>query len=158
MIPFFLGGLTAQNQRLIGKTDANLVGDFERMFDAGADGRPVEVVAGEIQAGEAGTERFDCRKAGGVAQIVLWNGARPDGDVAKDWLLAEPEQGYEFAMNQCGEGFWSFPEGSGIGCAADEAGEQRLSCGSAAGEKGGVPDGAEDAEAGGARDEETEAR
>ena len=157
MIQFFVGGLISQIQRLIGKTDANLVGDFECMFDAGADSRAVEVVAGEIQAGEAGTERFDCRKAGGVAQIVLWNGARPDGDVAKDGLLAESEQGYEFAMNQRGEGFWSFTEGTGIGCAADEAGEQRLSGGSAAGEQGRVPDGAEDAEAGRTRHEEAEA-
>ena len=154
---FFMEGWIAERQGSVGETNANLVGDFERMFDAGADGRSMEVVPGEIQAGEAGTQRFDCREAGGVAQIVLWNGARPDGDIAEDGLPAEPEQGDEFPMNLRGQCFGSFTEGTGIGCASDEAGEQGMSCGSTAGEEGRVPHGAEDAETGGAGNEEAEA-
>jgi len=47
--------------------------------------------------------------------------------------------------------------GGGVGGTADEGGQKSVTIGGAAGEEGGIPDGAEDAETGGARHEEAKA-
>ena len=51
------------------------------MFYAGADGRANEVVAGEMEAGKVRTEFFERGETGDMAEIVLREGAGPDGNV-----------------------------------------------------------------------------
>ena len=45
-------------KELISEGDADFVGDCEGVFHAGTDGRAAKIVAGEVQAGEVGTQFF----------------------------------------------------------------------------------------------------
>ena len=53
--------------KLVGEGDADFIGYFEGMFYAGADSGTVEVIAGEVQAGEIAAKFFDGGETSGVA-------------------------------------------------------------------------------------------
>ena len=53
--------------KLVGEGDADFIGYFECMLYAGADGGAVEVIAGEVQAGEIAAKFFDGGETSGVA-------------------------------------------------------------------------------------------
>jgi hypothetical protein len=56
--------VTRRGSWLVGEADADFVGYFQGVLDAGADGGALQVVSGKVEAGEAGTELFDGRKTG----------------------------------------------------------------------------------------------
>ena len=113
------------------------------MFDASADGWAGEVIAGEVEAGEGGAEFFEGGETRDVAEVVLRQGARPDGDIRKDRLISNREQRRDFAVDERGQFFGRLLNDLGISGAADEAGEKRVAFWGAAGEEGRIPDAAE---------------
>lgn len=70
------------------------------MFYAGADGRAIEVVAGEMEAGKVRAEFFESGKTGDMAEIVLREGAGPDGNVRKHRLISNRKYRRDFAVDE----------------------------------------------------------
>ena len=125
----------APSGTLLGKVLAYLFGDFQSLIDAGADGRPAQVIAREPEAGEARAKVCDRRQAVAVTEVVLRQGARPNRDIRKDGLPLHGERSgdlvvderYQFLRLQLCRG--------GVGCSTDEAGQQGMTLWSAAGEE-----------------------
>jgi hypothetical protein len=92
-----------------------------------------------------------------VAEIVLREGAGPDGDVGENGFAGDGKQRRDFAVDEGCEFLRGQFCSVGIGGAADEACEESMTLRGAAMEEGGIPDGAENAETGGTGNEETEA-
>jgi len=92
----------------------------------------------------------------GVAEIVLRQSARPNGDALENRIFADGQNGSDFAMDQCGELRFGQLGGGRVRSAADESSEKHTPFGSAAREERRVPYGAEDVKTRGARNEEAE--
>src|SRR5882757_6892066 len=136
---------------------ADLFGDREGLIDAGADGGALQVIAGQPETGKARATFCDCGQSVAVTEVVLRQGARPNRDIGKDGITFHREDRGDIAVHESYQ-FLGFQFCCvSVGCSADETGQKSVAFRSAAGEERGVPDGTEDAEAGGAGHQEAEA-
>ncbi len=136
---------------------ADLFGDRQGLIDAGADGGALQVIAGQPETGKARATFCDCGQSVAVTEVVLRQGARPNRDIGKDGITFHREDRGDLAVHENCQFFGLQFCCVSVGCSADETGQKSVAFRSAAGEKGGIPDGTEDAEAGGAGHEEAEA-
>ena len=134
-----------------------IVGDFTGAVNHSADGWTIEIVSGKSQAGEGGYFLVEELRAAVVAEIVLRDGAGPDLDVGDYGGFGDVQNAAKFLVDDRLQILWRKLAGSGVKRAAYEAGEENGAFGSTAWKQRRVPNSAEDAQVGGARDEKTEA-
>ena len=70
-----------------------------------------------------------------MAEIVLRQGAGPNGDIGKYGITLDGEDGEDLAMDETYQFFRFQFRCGGVGCSADEAGQQSVTFWSAAGEE-----------------------
>ncbi len=121
--------------KLLGKHLARFLGHSQGLIDAGADGRAAQVIAGQAQTWEARAKLCDRRQAIGMAEIVLRQGARPNCDIGKDGLPLHGEESGDLAVDERYQFLRLQLCRGGVGCSADEAGQQGVTFWSAAGEE-----------------------
>src|SRR5262249_4071909 len=105
-------------------TDSNPLGNRKGVFDAGPDCRSLQIVAGEPEAGNAPDGFAYLAQAIGVAGIVLRKGCLIWGLSFFRGRAADAEDGGNFGVEGCGQPPDEKIDGAGVGCPADEAGEE----------------------------------
>jgi hypothetical protein len=98
----------------------------------------------------------DGGQAVAVAEVVLRESARPNGDVGKDGFGGDGKDARDFMVDEICERFGGETCGGRIGGTADKTCKKSMALGSATREERRIPDRAENAEAGRTRHEETE--
>jgi hypothetical protein len=101
----------------------------EGLIYAGADGGPAQIISGQAEAWEARARFRDCCQAVGVTEIVLRQGTRPNGDIGKDRFTFHRKDREYFAVNESCKLFRLQCCRGGVGCSADEAGQQSMPSG-----------------------------
>ena len=135
--------------------DAYRFGGLKSLLDASPDGWAGQVISGKKQSRHGRGERFKRFHDLGMAQIVLWQGARVTMQVCRYRLSRDAEDARDFGAN----GFLDFLVAQfaklGIRCTACKAGEASHSIRRAPGEERGIKHRAENAQPFAARHQET---
>ncbi len=113
----------------------NFLDYSECLINAGANRWSVQVIAREPEAGEARAKVCDRRQAVAVTEIVLREGAGPNGDIGKNGIAFDGEDAGDPVVDERYQILRLQPCRGGVGCSADEAGQLSMTFWSAAGEE-----------------------
>src|SRR5215467_1577144 len=89
-----------RRRSLISKARSYLFSYSKCLLYAGANGRTAQVIAGQKKSRKARQVLVEGSQPLSVAEVVLRQRTRPDGDVAECGRALDREQGSEFPMNE----------------------------------------------------------